>query len=147
VAAAGGVYRSRRGELSYESELNLGFTLQDTAERRFCECAGDYDEKGGRFSLSWLFSDDTRPYAFAQYMMRKFSNTILQAGELIHEEDIERRLGAGVSYRLSRSLTVTGEAGREQRHSNVEGASYVDRRAMLLFGYSTGPLYSARSRR
>ena len=149
VAAAGDVYRSRRGELAYSNRIeSFGFTLQGYVRSvDFASVPQDYIEKGGRFSLSWLFSAEMQPYAFAQYMARTFSDTILQGNQLIHEEDIERRLGAGVSYRLSRSLTLAGEAGREQRQSNVEGASYVDRRAMLLLGYSTGPLYSARSRR
>jgi hypothetical protein len=149
VAAAGDVYRSRRGELAYSNRIeSFGFTLQGYVRSvDFASVPQDYIEKGGRFSLSWLFSAEVQPYAFAQYMARKFSDTILQGNELIHEEDIERRLGAGASYRLSRSLTLAAEAGREQRESNVIGASYVNRRAMLLLGYSTGPLYSARSRR
>jgi hypothetical protein len=149
VAAAGDVYRSRRGELAYSNRIeSFGFTLQGYVRSvDFASVPQDYIEKGGRFSLSWLFSAEVQPYAFAQYMARKFSDTILQGNELIHEEDIERRLGAGASYRLSRSLTLAAEVGREQRESNVIGASYVNRRAMLLLGYSTGPLYSARSRR
>jgi len=105
----------------------------------------DYDEIGGRVSLSWLFSIEAQPYALAQYMKRSFTSAC--APLCSGEQDTERRIGAGLSYRLSRSLTLTAEAGREQRQSNVEGGSYVDRRAMLLLGYSTGPLYSARSRR
>jgi hypothetical protein len=149
IAAGGDVYRSQRAELAYANRLDpFGFTLQGYLRRvDFATVPQDYDEKGGRLSLSWLISVEAQPYAFAQYMKRKFSNTILQAGELIHEEDIERRLGAGVIFRLSRSFTLTAEGGQEQRHSNVTGASYVDRRAMLLLGYSTGPLYSARPRR
>lgn len=147
VAAAGDVYRSRRGELAYSNRIeSFGFTLQGYVRSvDFASVPQDYDEYGGRFSLSWLFSAETQPFASAQYMKRSFASVCepLCSGE----EDIERRLGAGVSYRLSRSLTLAAEAGREQRQSNVQGASYVNRRAMLLLGYSTGPLYSARSRR
>jgi len=141
VAAAGDVYRSQRGELSYANRVeSFGFTLQGYARRvDFASVPQDYDEKGGRFSLSWLFSDEAQPFAFAQYMSRHF--------QLSGEQDTERRIGAGVSYRLSRSLTLAAEAGQEERQSNVPLQSYVNRRAMLLLGYSTGPLYSARSRR
>ena len=141
VAAAGDVYRSRRGELAYANRVeSLGYTLQGYVRSvDFASVPQDYNEKGWRLSLSWLFSAEARPYAFAQYMGRRFSIT--------GGQDTERRIGAGVSYRLSRSLTVTGEGGQEERQSNTPDASYLDRRAMLLLGYSTGPLYSARSRR
>jgi len=141
IAALGDVYRSQRGELAYTNRVDpFGFTLQGYVRRvDFASVPQDYDEKGGRFSVSWLFSDEAQPFAFAQYMSRHF----LLSGE----QDTERRIGAGVSYRLSRSLTLAAEAGQEERQSNVPLQSYVNRRAMLLLGYSTGPLYSARSRR
>ena len=140
LAAAGDVYRSRRGEVSYANRIeSLGFTLQGYVRSvDFASVPQDYNEKGGRLSLSWLFPDDTRPYAFAQYMGRNFKSG---------EQDIERRYGVGLSYRLSRSLILAGEVGQEERQSNVPLQDYVDRRAMLLLGYSTGPLYSPRPRR
>ena len=141
VAAGGDVYRSRRGELAYASRFeSFGYILQGYVRSvDYQSLPQDYDEKGGRLSLSWLFSVEAQPYAFAQYMRRTF--------EISREQDTELRTGVGVAYRLSRSLTLTAEVGQEERQSNVPGVAYVDRRGMLLLGYSTGPLYSARPRR
>jgi hypothetical protein len=58
-----------------------------------------------------------------------------------------------VTYRLNGNVSVTVEGGRNQRESTapstsaVPSTSFVDRRVMLLLGYSSGPLYEVRSRR
>ncbi len=141
TAALGDVYRSQRGELAYANRFEpFGFTLQGYVRSvDYATLDQDYHEKGGRFSLSWLVSVEAQPYAFARYIGRTFPSS--------GEQDTYRGIGVGLSYRLSRSLTLTAEAGQEERQSNVPGAAYVDQRGMLLLGYSTGPLYAARSRR
>ena len=141
VAAGGNVYHSQRGELTYANlGESFGYTLRGHLRRvDYVSVPQDYDEKGGTFSVSWVFSRETQANAFTRYMRRSFQSS----GEL----DADRSKGAGVTYRLGRAFTLTAEAGQAERQSNVPGATYVDRRAMLLLGYSTGPLYSARSRR
>jgi hypothetical protein len=147
IAAGGDVYRSQRGELAYSNRIDpFGFTLEGYVRSvDYATLPQDYAEIGGRLSLSWFVSIEARPYAFAQYMKRSFASVCDPL--CFSEQDTGRRIGAGVGYRLSRSLTLTAEVGQEERQSNVPGAAYVDRRGMLLLGYSTGPLYSARPRR
>ncbi len=142
-AAAGDVYHSRRGELTYGNRGELfGYSLQ--GYRRHVNYVDpllqqqDYSEKGGRLSVSWFFSIEAQAYAFTQYMRREFSGD---------EQDADRNKGVGITYRLGRTLTLTLEAGQTERQSTVPLSTFVDRRAMLLLGYSTGPLYSPRSRR
>jgi hypothetical protein len=61
--------------------------------------------------------------------------------------DRESNFIAGVTYRVSRNVSLTAEGGRIERESSAAGVSFVDSRAMLFLGYSTGPLYTVRSRR
>ncbi len=139
---AGDVYHSRRGELAYANRgERFGYSLQGYVRRvDYANIPQDYSEKGGRISTSWLFSVEAQAYAFTQYMKRSFSS--------FDEQDADRSRGVGVIYRLGRALTLTLEAGQTERQSTtVPQSTFVDRRAMLLLGYSTGPLYAARSRR
>ena len=56
-----------------------------------------------------------------------------------------------MTYRLTPNLSISAEGKRLERDSklpvDVPPQSYVDNRFMLLLGYSTGPQYSAISRR
>jgi hypothetical protein len=140
-AAAGDVYHSQRGEFAYLRRGEpLGYTLQAYAQRvDYNTLPQDYRERGGRFSLSWLLSVEAQAYAYTQYSRRTFSS--------IEEHDADRNKGVGVVYKLGRALSLTVEAGQIERQSTVPEATFVDRRLMLILGYSTGPLYSPRTRR
>ncbi len=139
--AAADVYHSRRGEFGYVNRGDqFGYSLQGYLRRvDYANLPQDYAEKGGRFSLSWLFSVQAQAYAFTQYMRRTFPG--------IDEQDADRNRGVGVTYKLGRSLSVTLEAGQTERQSTVQSATFVDRRALLVLGYSTGPLFLPRPRR
>jgi hypothetical protein len=144
--APGNVYHSRRGELAYLNRgERFGYTLQGYVRRVDYENKNasvqdfDYHEKGGRLSAFWLFSVQAQAYAFTQYMRRTFLS--------FDEQDADRNRGVGVTYKLGRNLTFTVEAGQTERQSTVASATFVDRRALLVLGYSTGPLFSPRSRR
>lgn len=141
-AASGDIYHSRRGELTYLSRGEpFGYTLQGYAQRVDYQTLtqNSYHEKGGRFSLTWLLSLEDQVYAFAQYMRRTFPS--------LDEQDADRYNGVGIVHKLGRTLSFTVEAGQTERQSNVPNTAYVDRRVMLVLGYSTGPLYSPRARR
>jgi len=97
----------------------------------------DYDEKGGKFTLSWFLSVEAQAYALAQYANRTFSSG---------EQDIDRSASVGMIYKLGRSLTLSLDAGQTERQSNVQ-APYVDRHITLVLGYSTGPLFTPRPQR
>jgi hypothetical protein len=139
--AAGDLYRSQGGELVYVDLGGLfGYSLQGYVRRvDFANVPQDSREKGGRVSATLLFSVQAQAYAFTQYTRRTLS--------ISNEQDTDRNTGLGVIYKLGSSLTAAVEAGQTERQSTVPTASFVDRRAMLLLGYSTGPLYSARPRR
>jgi hypothetical protein len=136
------LYHSRGGELTYVNRgVRFGYSLGGYVRRVDFQTLNtqDYQERGGRFSLSWFFSAEAQTYAFARYLKRNFPN--------VDEQDADREKGLGMTYRMGRSLTLTVEVGEIERQSNVPLTAFVDRRAMLLLGYSTGPVYTPRSRR
>jgi hypothetical protein len=135
------LYHSRRGELTYSSRgeffiYSLGGHLRSVDYQNLEQ---DYKEKGGRLSVSWLFSVEAQAYVFTQYVKRVFSSN--------DERDADRDMAVGLLYSLGRTSSLRLEAGRTERNSNIPGSSFVDRRAMLVLGYSTGTPYSPISRR
>jgi hypothetical protein len=137
----GDVYRSQRGEVTYIAQSGrTGYTLQGYARRvDYATLNQDYREAGGNLTLTSIQTDAVRIYASADYLKRTFSS--------LGERDTYRTGILGTTYRLTRSLAASVEVRLMERDSNVPLQSFVDRRVMLLLGYSTGPQYSAASRR
>jgi len=135
------VYRGRRGDLAYaNNDGRFGYTLQAYRRRvDFVTLPADYHEGGGAFLWTWVFSGAIRFNASTAYTRRTFDS--------FDREDKERAFGVGVAFRLNRNVTITTEGARIERQSTVPLNGFVDNRVMLLLGYSTGPLYDARSRR
>ncbi len=132
----GDVYRSQRGEVTYIAQSGrIGYTLQGYARRvDYTTLDQDYHETGGRLTLTWIQSGAVRIYANADYVKRTIPS--------LDERDTNRTSTLGVTYRLTPSLFVSAEGGRIERESNVPLQSFLDRRVLLLLGYSTGPLYA-----
>jgi hypothetical protein len=139
--ANGDVYRARRGDLAYtNNDGRFGYTLQAYGRRLdFVDLPQDFHEQGGRFLWTWVYSGAMRFTASTDYTKRTYDS--------FDREDKDRSLIAGVAFRLNRNVTITTEGSRIGRQSTVPSISFVDNRVMLLLGYSTGPLYGARSRR
>jgi hypothetical protein len=139
--STGDVYRSQRGELIYVAQGGrIEYNLQAYARRvDFVTLDQDYREAGGRLTLTWIQSVAARIYAYTDYLKRTFPS--------LEERDTDRSSTLGVTFRLTSSLSVSAEGRLMERESTVSLQSFVDRRVMLLLGYSTGPLYSAVSRR
>ncbi len=137
----GDVYRSQRGEVTYIAQSGrTGYTLQGYARRvDYATLDQDYREAGGGLALTWNQTDAVRIYASANYLKRIFPS--------LDERDTDRTGILGTNYRLTRSLAASVEVRLMERESNVPLASFLDRRVMLLLGYSTGPQYGAASRR
>ena len=135
------VYRSKRRQFSYvNSDGRVRYTLRGYIRTvDFQQSASDQEERGGQLGWYWLYSNETQVYAYAAYFKRTFLDVAL--------EDRENNFTVGVTYRVSRNLTITTEGERIERGSSTAGASFVENRAMLLLGYSTGPLYTVKSRR
>ena len=135
------IYRTQRGELSYAVQGGrFGYTLQGYARRIDYEQLDqeDHEEKGGRLAWTWLYSGDVRIQASTEYLRRTFLS--------LERTDVERNIGVGVTYRLTRNVSVVAEGVRTESESTALG-NFVNRRAMLLLAYSTGPLYGVQSRR
>ena len=138
--ATGDAYRSQRGEVTYIASGRAGYTLQGYARRvDYATLDQDYREAGGGLALTWNQTDAVRIYASANYLKRIFPS--------LDERDTDRTGILGTNYRLTRSLAASVEVRLMERESNVPLASFLDRRVMLLLGYSTGPQYGAASRR
>jgi len=140
--ATGDVYRSQRGEVTYIAQSGrAGYTLRGYARRvdYVTTADQDYREAGGGLALTWDQTDAVHIYASANYLKRTFPS--------LDERDADRAGILGTTYKLTRSLAASVEFRFIERDSNVPLQSFVDRRVMLLLGYSTGPQYSAASRR
>jgi len=135
------IYHSQRGEFGYWSQgEHLGYSLQGNLRRvDYANLNQDYDEKRGRISLSWLVSIEAQAYTFMQYIRRVFPD--------LDQQDTGREMAVGMVYKLGRTLSLRLEAGRQERQSSAPGLGFVDQRAVLVLGYSTGPLYLPQSRR
>jgi len=94
---------------------------------------------GGSLALTWILTGSVRIYAYANYLKRTFPS--------LDERDTERTGTLGTTYRLTRTLSASVEGRLMERESNIPLQSFLDRRVMLLLGYSTGPQYIATSRR
>ena len=145
--ASGDLYRSKRGDFAYtNNDGRLQYTLQVYGRRVDFETLDqDYQERGGTFSWIWAYTGAMQFNASARYMKRTFS-PVDPASPLSGRQDADRIYGAGVTYRLNSNVTVTMEGGHTKHQSTVLLSSFVDNRAMLLLGYSSGP-YEVRPRR
>src|SRR5207249_4965299 len=134
------IYRSQRGELTYVMRSGrIESSLQGYARRvDYVTLNQDYNEAGGRLALSWIPSDTLRIYADANFGRRTFPS--------LNERDTDRIGTLGVTYRLTPGLFVSAEGGRVERESNIPLQNFLDRRFLLVLGYSTGPLYSPNRR-
>ena len=87
----------------------------------------------------------------AEYAKRIFNpvdpNSPLRDAQGNNRQDTDRNYNAGVTYKLNGNVSLTMEGGRVQRESNAPSVSFLDRRVMVLLGYSTGALYESRPRR
>ena len=156
--ATGDVYRGRRGELIYVTQGGrIGYNVQGYARRvDFVTLEQNYREVGGNVSLTWTQTDTVRVYAYADYLKRTFPSLARTVpdpilGPNFDERDTYRTAALGVTYRLTPKLSVSAEGRRQERDSklppDVPSHDFVDKRFMLVLGYSTGPLYTASSRR
>jgi hypothetical protein len=134
------IYRSQRGEVTYVMRSGrIESSLQGYARRvDYVTLNQDYNEAGGRLALSWIPSDTLRIYADANFGRRTFPS--------LDERDTDRIGTLGVTYRLTPGLFVSAEGGRVERESNIPLQNFLDRRFLLVLGYSTGPLYSPNRR-
>jgi hypothetical protein len=135
------MYRSKRGQISYANiDGRVRYLLRGFARTvDFDQTPSDQREHGGQVDWNWLYSNEAQVYAYAAYLKRTFLD--------IPQEDREKNFTVGVIYRVSRNVSITTEGGRIERESTVPGLSFVDNRAILLLGYTTGPLYTVRTRR
>ena len=137
IVATGDVYRSQRAELTYvtrDGRIESGLQAYTRRVDYLTLNQQDYHEDGARLTLAWVQSSAVRIYADAYYLKRTFPS--------LDERDSGRIGALGVTYRLTPTLLVSAEAGRIERESNIPLQNFVDRRVLLLLGYSTGPLYS-----
>jgi hypothetical protein len=148
-------YYSTRGDLTYANQDGfLGTSLNGYARRvDYRQLPQDYDEFGGRLTLTWLFSGETRIRANTEYVQRIFKNSISESGggaspvTPTNQTDKESITSLGVDYKLSRNVTGAVEGSRLSRASTEPSSNFVDWRLMLFLGYSTGPLYMLHARR
>jgi hypothetical protein len=149
-------YYSKHGDLTYDNKDGvLGYSLRGYARRvDFQQLPQDYDEHGGRFTLTWLFSGETQIRAYTDYVKRVFRNSVNGPGPgggpavtPINQTDTERTTSVSVNYRLTRNVNASVEGTRIGRASTEPTNNFVDWRVILFLGYSTGPLYAVQPRR
>ena len=134
------LYRGRRGQLSYSSNDGRIQYLLRAYIRTFdfeINNQNDQKEQGGQLEWYWRYLNAAQLYVYAGYLKRTFLDSGLK--------DREKDFTLGVTYKVSRNVAFTAQGGRIERETG--GTGFVDNRAMLLLGYSTGPLYTVRTRR
>lgn len=135
------IYHSKRGELGYGNQgARFQYTLLGYGRTvDFQTLDEDYDERGGRMTLNWILSGTTRVGVYGDYLRRDYLSFARQ--------DIDRNYYLNGEFRVNRNISVTLFGNIAQRDSSVAGQSYVDRKIMLLLGYSSGSLFGPQSRR
>jgi hypothetical protein len=152
---SGDVYHNRRGELAYvngQRDSSMPYALRGYVRRvDFQQQTNfDNDERGGRIDWAWRYAGRTQIYAYTFYLKRTFRNvdTNRPPPTLVpNQQDVERNTTVGATWGIGQNVTVSFEGGRLERATTGQLGGSVDWRAMLLLGYSTGPVYTARSRR
>ena len=149
--ATAALYHSQLGSAAY---LNQGgrfqYTLVATGRKvDFATLDEDYEERTGRMYLAWVQSGAMRFSASFDYSRRTYQTLLVDPatpGSALRQ-DIDKNYIATVEYRVNQSLTATLVANLIRRDSNVPAVSYIDRRAMLLLGYTFGHQFEMQSRR
>jgi len=139
--ATSDLYHSKRGEVAYGSQgARFQYTLLGFGRRVDFETLDeDYDERGGRITLNWILSGATRFGLYADVSKRDYTSFV--------REDLDRNYAASGEIRVNRNISVTLFANLAERDSTVIGQSYVDRKVMLVLGYSSGSQFGIQSRR
>lgn len=139
----GDSYYLQRGDLALLSDVPgavFGYSLRGYARSvDYVTQNLDFHEWGAWLDFSWRPSFMNRVYFTGRYSKRTFLE--------FPETDLDLYGTAGVTYGLSRNAGITFEVSRISHYTTVPQSDWVDWRAMLLLGYSTGPLYTAVSRR
>ena len=134
-------YYNKRGELLY-SDDNGRFVYALRASARNVDYQTlnlDFKEQGGRIDWLWRYSGFTHLYAMARYLKREFQD--------FYQKDVDRETILGVRLNVNQNISISLEGGRMTHESTAPPGDISNSRVMLLLGYSTGPLYTARSRR
>jgi hypothetical protein len=139
--ATADLYHSKLGTAAF---LNQGGRFQYTLvglgrKVDFATLDEDYEERGGRLYLSWVQSGTTRLSVSGDYSKRTYLT--------LDREDVDHNYLATLEYRPNQNLTVTLVANSIKRDSTAPGISYVDRRGMLLVGFTFGHQFEVQSRR
>lgn len=139
-AVTNDIYYSKSGDLTYTNQDGIfGYNLRGYARRvDYQQLLQDYDERGGRFGFTWFVSGETQIRVHTEYLKRIFRD--------FDQTDTESTASVGVTYRLTRNVNVSLDGARIERASTAPTNNFVDWRAVLLLGYSTGPLYAVQSR-
>jgi hypothetical protein len=146
-------YYSKRGDLTYNNQDGFfGYSVRGYARRvDFQQLPQDSEERGGRFTLTWLFSGETQIRAYTDYVKRVLQNSVNGSGGggpfPVNETDRERTTSVGVNHRLTRNVNASVEGVRIGRASTAPSNTFVDWRVILFLGYSTGPFYTVQPRR
>lgn len=143
-------YHSRRADVSYLSRGDIQYTLTVYGRKvDFFTLDEDYDEKGATLGLNWFYSSVMRFNAYGGYLKRTYLTLSSDPTnpDSARRVDADRNFYAGADYKLSGNVTISLWGQVARRDSNAPGIGYVDRRVMLLLGFTTSRAFEIRSRR
>lgn len=135
------VYYNRRGDLVYASDNgSVVYALRAIARTVDYQSLNlDFKEAGGRVDGLWRYSGLTHLYFMGRYARRDFRN--------FYQQDTDWETILGLRFNVNQNFSLSLEGGRQVHESTAPPGDILNTRVMLLLGYSTGPLYTARSRR
>jgi hypothetical protein len=139
--ATADVYHSKLGSIAYANQGGrFQYTLVGLGRKiDFATLDQDYDERGGRIYLNWRQSGVLQFVLSGYYSKRTYLT--------LDREDTDRDTLASAEYRVNSNIAITLLGDLIRRDSTAPGVSYVDRRVLLLAGFTIGRGLQMQSRR
>ena len=134
-------YYSERGEIVYSSDDGrFIYGLRGYARQVDYQALNlDFNELGTRIDWAWHYTGSTQIYATASYLKRDF--------QTFTQVDVDRNVALGARFAVNQNMSASVEAARTVHETTSALGGFVNSRVMLILGYSSGPLYAARTRR
>lgn len=135
------VYYNERLEIGYSQDNGrVAFDVRAHGRRVDYQTLNlDFGEIAGRIDWVWRYSAVTHLYATGRYLEREFKE--------ITQTDVEWETIVGLRFNVTENISLWLEAGKSAYETTAARGNIDNTRIMALVGYSSGRLYTARSRR
>jgi hypothetical protein len=139
--APGDFYHSKLASIALVNQGDrLQYTLVALGRKiDFQTLDEDYDERGGRIFVAWIYSGALSFLSYGNYSRRTYVT--------LDRVDVDRDTSLIAHYKVNSRLAISFTGNLIWRNSTEPGQSFVDRRAMVVVGYTFGTQFEIQSRR